>query len=92
MKPAAQRIEAIGQRLTSRAASAEDGTAWARTPPTGGARGTAWEKQIIELAETGEPRFVAILAQHVESGVIRSPRARAALEAAGHETSTRAAA
>ena len=46
----------------------QDGTAWAKTPPPGGARGSRWEAAILELAE------------HVASGVIVSPRASAALE------------
>ena len=58
----------------------QDGTAWAKTPPPGGARGSRWEAAIIELAEAGEPRFVEILAEHVAHGVIVSPRASAALE------------
>ena len=36
----------------------QDGTAWAKTPPPGGARGSRWEAAILELAEAGEPRFV----------------------------------
>lgn len=58
----------------------QDGTAWAKTPPPGGARGSRWESAILELAEAGEPRFVKILAEHVSRGVIASPRATAALE------------
>lgn len=58
----------------------QDGTAWAKTPPPGGARGSLWESAILELAEAGEPRFVKILAEHVARGVIASPRATAALE------------
>ena len=58
----------------------QDGTAWAKTPPPGGARGSRWEAAILELAEAGEPRFVKILAEHVARGVIVSPRASAALE------------
>ena len=58
----------------------QDGTALAKTPPPGGARGSRWESAILELAEAGEPRFVKILAEHVSRGVIASPRATAALE------------
>ena len=58
----------------------QNGTAWAKTPPPGGARGSRWESAILELAEAGEPRFVKILAEHVARGVIASPRATAALE------------
>ena len=46
----------------------QDGTAWAKTPPPGGARGSRWESAILELAEAGEPRFVKILAEHVARG------------------------
>ena len=58
----------------------KDGTAWAKTPPPGGSRGSRWEAAILDLAEAGEPRFVKILAEHVARGVIVSPRASAALE------------
>lgn len=61
------------------------GTEWANIPPASGAKGSIWERNIIELAEAGEPRFVKILAGHVKRGVIRCDRARAALEAAGHD-------
>ena len=64
--------------LAARMKRAEDGTAWAKIPPPGGARGSRWEVAIIELAEAGEPRFVKILAEHVARGVIVSPRASAA--------------
>lgn len=60
-------------------------TSWARTAPADGARGSLWERRIIELAEAGDPRFLQILAEHVERGVIRSERARQALEAAGYD-------
>ena len=60
----------------------QDGTAWAKTPPAGGARGSRWEQNLLELAEAGEPRFIAILRDHVERGVIVSARASAALNAA----------
>lgn len=58
------------------------GTAWAMTPPPSGAKGSRWEACIIELAESGDPRFVRILHGHVKTGVIRSDRALAALNAA----------
>lgn len=58
---------------------AQDFTTWAKTPPAYGAAGSVWERMIIELAEQGEPRFVAILREHVRTGVIRSTRAQAAL-------------
>lgn len=61
------------------------GTSWASSPPPGGAKGSAWERNIIELAEGVDQRFVRILADHVTSGVIRGERAHAALEAAGHD-------
>ena len=56
--------------LAARMKRAEDGTAWAKIPPPGGARGSLWERRIIELAE------------HVERGVIVSARASAVLNAA----------
>lgn len=77
----AQQTEVIARRMSAPQAG---GTAWAETPPASGARGSMWERDIIELAEAGEPRFLRILARHVEHGVIRSDRARAALESAGH--------
>lgn len=57
----------------------QDFTAWAKTPPAYGAAGSVWERMIIELAEQGEPRFLAILRDHVKTGVIRAERARAVL-------------
>jgi len=57
----------------------QDFTAWAKTPPAYGAAGSVWERMIIELAEQGELRFLAILRDHVKTGVIRAERARAAL-------------
>ncbi len=73
---AAQQVGALAVRMKR----AEEGAAWAKIPPPGGARGSRWEVAIIELAEAGEPRFLQILAEHVERGVIVSPRASAALE------------
>ena len=67
--------------LAARMRCAEDGTAWAKIPPPGGARGSRWEVAIIELAEAGDPRLLRILADHVERGVIVSARASAALNA-----------
>lgn len=64
--------EAIAQR--------QDFLGWARTPPAYGARGSAWERMIIDLAETGDVRVIDILRRHVASGVIRCERARAVLE------------
>ena len=68
--------------LAARMKRAEDGTAWAKIPPPGGARGSLWERRIIELAEAGDPRFLQQLAEHVERGVIVSARASAVLNAA----------
>ncbi len=75
---APQRIEQLARRMSS----GQDCTAWARTPPARGAAGSAWERMIVELAEAGDPRFVKVLAEHVQSGVIRSERAAAALQGA----------
>ena len=72
---AAQQVGKLASRLTG----GKSFTAWAEEPPAGGASGTAWEKSIIELAECGDARFVEILRRHVERGVIRSDRARAAI-------------
>lgn len=68
--------------LAARMKRAEDGTAWAKIPPPGGARGSLWERRIIELAESGDQRFLQILAEHVERGVIRCERAQTVLAAA----------
>ena len=68
--------------LQSLSGKPEDFTAWAKIPPAGGARGSRWEQNLLELAEAGEPRFIAILRDHVERGVIVSARASAALNAA----------
>lgn len=72
---AAQQVGTLAGRMKQ----VGDGVAWAKTPPPGGARGSRWETFIIELAESGEPRFLKILRDHVEAGVIRSTRAQAAL-------------
>lgn len=56
----------------------QDGTAWAKTPPAGGARGSRWEQNLLELAEAGDARFIEILRGHIQAGVIRSERAKAA--------------
>ena len=56
----------------------QDGTAWAKTPPAGGARGSRWEQNLLELAESGDARFIEILRGHIQAGVIRSERAKAA--------------
>ena len=52
--------------------------AWAKTPPAPGRR-MHWETAIVELAEQGDRRFVRILAEHVERGVIVSARASAVI-------------
>ena len=75
---AAQQVGALAVRMKR----AEEGAAWAKIPPPGGARGSRWEVAIIELAEAGEPRFLQILAEHVERGVIRSERAQTVLASA----------
>jgi len=75
---AAQQVGALAVRMKR----AEEGAAWAKIPPAGGARGSRWEQNLLELAEAGEPRFIAILRDHVERGVIVSARASAALNAA----------
>lgn len=59
---------------------------WATSPSPAHERnnrnGSAWESAIVELAEAGETQFVEILRGHVQSGVIRSERAAAALQGA----------
>ncbi len=82
---AQQRAAELRRNADKIAARRIDGTAWACTPPAGEARGTQWEKLVIELAESGDQRFLQILAEHVALGVIRSERARRALEAAGYD-------
>lgn len=56
------------------------GTSWAEgdAPMIRG----PWESAIIGLAESGDERFVEILRGHVAKGVIRSERAKAAIESA----------
>ena len=76
---APQKVEQLAKRMTS----GKEFTAWADEPPPRGAAGTLWEKHIIELAEAGDPRFVAILRDHIQAGVIRSERAHAALQTGG---------
>lgn len=67
--------------LAGRMKQVGDGLAWAKIPPPCGARGSLWERRIIELAEAGDTRFLRILADHVERGVIVSAHASAALNA-----------
>lgn len=55
----------------------EGSTVWAKGEPPR-IRGP-WEAAIINLAEAGDARFIAILREHVENRVIRSERAKAAL-------------
>lgn len=71
----AAELAAAARRISEKK---EDGTAWAKTPPAMGASGSAWERAIVDLAEAGDARFVAILGGHVAAGVIRSDRAKAA--------------
>lgn len=56
---------------------------WAKEPSPAheqsGFKSSAWETAIVQLAEAGDVRFVEILRGHVSAGVIRSDRARAAL-------------
>ncbi len=75
----AQQLRKTAEQASRRQAG---DTSWARTPPADGARGSLWERRIIELAEAGDRRFLQQLAEHVERGVIVSPRASAALNAA----------
>lgn len=62
-------------------------THWAKMPSPehekSGFKGSHWEAAIIELAEAGDARFVAILRDHIQAGVIRSERAHAALQTGG---------
>lgn len=64
-------------------------THWAKIPSPehekGGFKGSHWEAAIIELAEAGDARFIAILRDHVAAGVIRSERAVAALAHGGFD-------
>ena len=73
----AQQLRKTAEQASRRQAG---DTSWATTPPAHGARGSLWERRIIELAEAGDPRFLQQLAEHVERGVIVSARASAALE------------
>lgn len=56
------------------------GTTWAEGDPP--VIRAAWETAIIELAESGDRRFVEFLRKHVTNSVIRSERARAVFEGA----------
>jgi hypothetical protein len=73
--------QSIG-KLAGRMAAGGEFTGWADMPPARGATGTAWEKALIELVESGDSRFFGKLRAHLQSGAIRSERARAAIEAA----------
>lgn len=65
--------------------SAKGPTHWATEPSPAheksGFKGSAWESAVVQLAEAGDARFIDILRKHVASGVIRSERALAALNA-----------
>lgn len=56
---------------------------WARHPSPahekGGLKGSAWEKAIVDMAASGDVRFLHILRDHIEAGAIRSARAHAVL-------------
>lgn len=80
---AQQRAQELRRNAEKIAGRRVDGAAWARMPPAGGARGTPWEKAVIELAESGDVRFIEILAEHVDRGVIVSARASAAVTGGG---------
>lgn len=53
---------------------------WARSPSPAheknGFQSSAWEKAIVDLASAGDSRFVEILREHIDAGVIRSERAK----------------
>ena len=77
---APQHVGRLAKRMTG---GGQDFTAWAKTPPAYGAAGSVWERMIIELAEGGDARFVAILREHIDAGVIRAERAHAVLQTGG---------
>jgi len=74
-KARASEMERAARKI---AAKLPDPIAWANGEPPR-IRGP-WEAAIIELAEAGDPRFVAILREHIAKGAIRSERARAVFE------------
>lgn len=79
---AQQRARELRKQAERVAARRIDGLAWAKTPPASGARGSLWERAVIDVAEAGDVRALEILVGHVERGVIRSERAQAVLAAA----------
>ncbi|MBR0568379.1 hypothetical protein J5J83_19835 [Azoarcus sp. L1K30] len=74
------RAEQLARTAKRIAAQPTDGLAWARKQPTRMAvAGSAWERNIVELAEEGNCAFVEILAGHIADGTISSPRAAEAV-------------
>ena len=57
-------------------------THWAEIPSPehekSGFKNSHWEAAIVGLAESGDARFIEILRGHIQAGVIRSERAKAA--------------
>ena len=64
-----------------------DHLAWARSPSSAheksGFKASAWEKSIVDLAASGDPRFIEILREHIDAGVISSERAKAVIFGGG---------
>ena len=61
----------------------QDHLAWARSPSPAheksGFKASAWEKSIVDLAASGDHRFIEILREHIDAGVISSERAKAVI-------------
>ena len=57
-------------------------THWAEIPSPehekSGFKNSHWEAAIVGLAESGGARFITILRDHIQAGVIRSDRAKSA--------------
>lgn len=60
-----------------------DPLAWARSPSPAheksGFKASAWEKAIVDLAASGDHRFIEILREHIDAGAISSERAKAVI-------------
>lgn len=68
------RAEEIRKAADRIAARPFDGLAWAKTPPAV-VKGSVWERRVIDLAAEGDPRFIRLLGDHIDAGVIRAQRA-----------------
>lgn len=66
-----RKIEGMAKKMAS---DTQDFIGWARNPPDRSHR-DSWERAICDCVEKRDERFRPILAQHYESGAVKSERA-----------------